>query len=180
MLQHVVARDVGKAVLLGLLHRIQRLRCLVRQRRRRCSGWPPSRPCRTRTAAAAAPRPPAGTRRAAPPRRQSSPASRRRNTGRAGCCHRPAWSSWHCRHAGPRDPIRCRKLAWFGGTEHSSTDDRSPMSTPISSVGVADSRFSYQGFGLLVLEAAVPAPRAPAAPAGRCARPQSLGAGHPG
>ena len=43
----------------------------------------------------------------------------------------------------------------MGGTEHSSTEDRSPISTPSSSVGVAESRFSYQGLGCLCLEAAL-------------------------
>ena len=52
----------------------------------------------------------------------------------------------------PARPTRCKKLAWLGGTEHSNTEDKSPMSTPISSVGVAERRFSNQGLGCFDLK----------------------------
>ena len=51
----------------------------------------------------------------------------------------------------PERPIRWMNLDWFGGTLHKSTLDRSPMSTPISRVGVAEMRFGSHFFDPLDL-----------------------------
>ena len=45
----------------------------------------------------------------------------------------------------PALPVLCRKDETSGGTEQSISVERSPMSIPISSVGVQESRFGSQG-----------------------------------
>ena len=47
--------------------------------------------------------------------------------------------------------IQCLWLLGVALLEQSRIEDKSPTSTPISKVGVADSRFSYHGCGFFAL-----------------------------